>query len=103
MYFDQLMHVATSTDLPVSADTMNQYVVGPTALKTIMCILFDKLDIGAKSVYLDVMEARVQFQKDVTIEHIDNIIEYQAWHQFATVDLREDVEELVFPQLSKSY
>ena len=53
------MCIATSTDLQMSIDTMHQYVVGPTVLKTIMCMLYDELDRGARSVYPDATEARV--------------------------------------------
>ena len=52
--------------------------------------------------YPDAMEARVHFQKDVTLEYTDTIVDYQAWHQFATVDHHEDVEELVCPQFFES-
>lgn len=84
----------------VSAGTMHQYVVGLATLKTMMCVLSDELDRGSRVVYLDVMEARVRFQKDFTIEYTDTIADYQAWNQFANVDHHEDVEEMVFPQLS---
>lgn len=96
------MHIATSIDLSISADTMHQCVAVLAALKTMMCMLLDELDRGAKSMYPDATKARVCFHKDVTIEYMDTIIDYQAWHQFTTVDHHEDVEELVFPQLSKS-
>lgn len=92
------MHIATIADLVISADTMHQYVVGTDALKTIMCMLSNELDRGAKSVYSDATEARDFFQKYVSTEYMD----YQAWHQFTTVYHREDVEELVFPQLYES-
>ena len=39
---------------------MHKYVVGSAALKTIMCMLSDDLDRGARVVYLDAMEARVR-------------------------------------------
>ena len=97
MYFDQLMLIVMSADLQMSADTMHEYVFISAALNTMMHMLSDKLDRGAKSVYPDAMEARVHFQQDVTFEHADTIMDYQAWHQFATIDHREDVEELVFP------
>lgn len=47
--------------------------------------------------YPDVMEARVRFQKDITLEYMDTIAVYQSWNQFATVNHHEDIEELVFP------
>lgn len=53
--------------------------------------------------YPDATETRVCFQKDVTTEHVETITDYQAWHQFPTIDHLKDVEELVFPQLSESY
>lgn len=62
MYFDELMHVSTSVDLEISADTMHQYIVSSAALKTMMHMLSDELDRGGKSVYPDVIEARVFFQ-----------------------------------------
>jgi len=38
-YFDELMHVATSPDFPISEDTMHKYVVGPATLKRMMHML----------------------------------------------------------------
>jgi len=96
------MHIATNTHLTISANTMHQYFACLVALKTMMCMLLDDLDRGAKSAYPDATEARVFFQQDVTIEHADTTTDYQAWHQLATIDHCEDVEELVFPQLFES-
>jgi len=81
---------------------MHQYVAGPATLKTMMRMLRDEFDRGTKSVYPDATKAKVRFQQDVIIEHADTITNYQAWHQFVTIDHREDVKELVFPQLSES-
>lgn len=61
-----------------------------------------ELGRGAKPVYSNATEARVFFHKDVTIEYTNTITDYQAWHLFATINHHEDVEELVFPQLSES-
>ena len=61
-----------------------------------MNMLLDELDRGDKSMYSDSMEARVHSQQDVTIEHADTIMNYQASHRFATIDHRKDVKELVF-------
>jgi len=60
-------------------------------------ILYDELEGGAKSVYLDATEVRFCSQKDVTTEYPVTITKYQAWHQFTTIDDQEDAEELVFP------
>ena len=79
-YFDKLMCIATSLDLPISPNIMNKYVVGPTVLKIMMCMLTDELERGARAVYPNAMEARVKFQKDVTLEHTDTIVDYQSWH-----------------------
>jgi len=81
----------------INADTMRQYVVGLATFNTIMHMLSNELDKGAWEVYPDAMEARVRFQEYVTIKYKDTIVDYQDWHQFTTVDHREDVEELVFP------
>ena len=102
MYFGKLMCMTTNTHLKIITNPMHQCVAAPAALKTMMSILLDELDRGAKSVYPDAMEARVRFQQDVTIEHANTITNYQAWHQFATVDHCKDVKELIFPQLSES-
>lgn len=80
LYFDKLMHIATSPDLLISADIMHKYVVGLTALKTMMQILSNELDRGARVVYSDAMEARVRFQKYVTLEYMDTIADYRSWH-----------------------
>ena len=63
IYFDNLMCMVTSIHLEINTDTMHQYVVGWTTLKTMMCMLLDELDRGARSVYPDAMEARVFFQQ----------------------------------------
>jgi len=36
MYFDELMHVATSADVDISVETMHQYAAHLAALKTMM-------------------------------------------------------------------
>jgi len=77
MYFDKLMHMVTSTHLKINTDTMDQYVVGPTALKMMMHMLSDELDRGAISMYSDATEARVHFQKDVTFECVNTIKDNQ--------------------------
>ena len=74
------MRIATNTNLEISADTMHQYVGGLATLKTMMHMLLDELDRGARAVYPDVMEARVRFYKYVTTEYTDTIADYQAWH-----------------------
>ena len=78
MYFDKLLCMVTSTHLEISIDTTHQYVAGPTALKTMMRMLSDELDRGAISVYPDAMEARLHFQEDVTIEHMNIITDDQS-------------------------
>ena len=90
------MRIATNLDLPISAYIMQKYVVGPATLKTMMHILLDELDKGAREVYLDAMEARVRFQTDVTAEHTETIKDYRSWHQYVIVDQHVDVEELDF-------
>lgn len=90
------MHIDTNSDLPISADIMHKYVVGQRSLKEMMHMLTDELDRGARAMYVDAMEARARFQKDVTLEHTDTIADYRSWHQYVTVDQCEDVEELDF-------
>ena len=101
MYFDKLMHMVTSTHLKINTDTMDQYVVGPTALKMMMHMLSDELDRGAISMYSDATEARVHFQKDVTFECVNTIRDNHIYIS-SPVDHHEDVEGFVFPHLSKS-
>lgn len=86
----------------MSANTIHEYVASLGALKTMMCKLSDEFDRRAKLVYPYATEAIVLFQQDVTIEYADTITDYQALHQFATIDHREDVNELIFPQYSES-
>lgn len=101
MYFNKLMHMVTSTHLEISTDTMHQYIVGLATLKMTMHMLSDKFYKGSISVYSDAMKARVHFQHDATIERTYTITFDQDWHQFSTIEHREDVEELVLPQISK--
>ena len=95
-YFYELMHITTSPNLPISAYIMNKYVASPATLKTMMCMLSEELDKGAWVVYLDFMEVKVRFQTDITMEHMDTIRDYRAWHQYVTIDQHEDVEKLDF-------
>ena len=90
------MCIATNLDFPISTKTMHKYVVGPTTLKAMMCMLSDELDREARAVYLDSMQARVRIQTYVTMEHTNTIKDYRSWHQYVTVDQHEDVEELDF-------
>ena len=101
-YFDKFMRISTSLDLVINVDTMHKYVVGPTTLKKMMRMLLHELDKGAQAVYPDAMEARVPFQKYVTLKYTDIIVDYRSWHHFTTVNHHENVEELVFQQLSES-
>lgn len=55
------MCIATIADLVIRANTMHQYATGPVVLKTMMRMLLDKLDIGAKAVYPDATMTRVHF------------------------------------------
>lgn len=101
-YFDKLIHIDTTVDVVISVDTMHQYFASLDVLKTMMCMLSNKLDRGARVVYPDVKEERVRFQKDVTIDYMDTITKYQVWHPFSIIDHHEDVEELVFPHFFES-
>jgi len=83
IYFDELMRIANIIDLEISRNTMHQYVVGLATLKTMIHMLSDELDRDTKPVYPNETEEKFHFQKDVTIEVIDTIIDYQAWHQFS--------------------
>ena len=60
-YFDELMRIATSPDLPISADTMNKYVPSLATLNIRMRMLLDELEKGARAVYPDAMKERVRF------------------------------------------
>ncbi len=46
LYINDLMCIATSLDLHITVNIMHKYVVGLTALKTMMHMLSDKLDRG---------------------------------------------------------
>lgn len=50
------------------------------------------------TIYLEAMEARVCFEKDVIRQYGDTITQYQAWYQFVIEDHRGEVTKLVFPQ-----
>jgi len=95
-YFDELMHITSSPNIPISADIMHKYVAGPATLKIMMHMLPNELDRGARAVYPDAIGANVGFQSDVTVEHMDTIRDYKAWHQYVTVDQHEDVEQSDF-------
>ena len=62
MYFDKFMCMVTNTHLEINIDTTHQYVVRPTTLKKMMCMLSYEFNRGAISVYSNATDARVQFQ-----------------------------------------
>jgi len=78
--FNELRRIATSPDLLISANTMHKYVAGPAALKTMMHILSNELDRGAQVVYPEAMDARVRSLKYISLEYMDTITHYRAWH-----------------------
>ena len=90
------MHIATNLEFLISANIMRKYVASLVTLKTMMCMLLDELDEGARAVYPNVMEARFRFETDFTMEHMDTIKDYRSWHQYVIVDQHEDVEYLDF-------
>ena len=53
LYFKQLMCIAASANLQMSVDIMHTYVAGLVALKTMIHMLHEEMDRGARSVYLD--------------------------------------------------
>jgi len=67
------MCIATSPDFPINPDITHKYIASLGALKTMMHILSDELERGAREVYPNVVEARVRFHKDVTFEYMDTI------------------------------
>ena len=93
---DELMRTATNPYLPISANIMRKYVASLAILKTMMHMLIDELDRGSREMYPDAMEARFRFQMDVTVKHTNTLKYYQSWHQYATDDHLEDVEEFDF-------
>lgn len=95
-YFDELMRISTSLDLPISGYIMCKYGSGMATLKIMMCMLIDDLEKGARVVYPNAMEVRFRFHIDVTAEHMDTLKDYQSWHQYVTVDQHEDVKKLEF-------
>lgn len=58
-YIKELICIDTNADLVISVDTMHQYVIGLALVNTMMRMLSDKLDRGAKTMYVDAIEARV--------------------------------------------
>jgi len=63
MYFDKLMHMAMSTCLESSIDTMHQNIVDLVIPRTTMHMLVDELGREAISVHPDAMKVRVCFSK----------------------------------------
>lgn len=95
-YINKAMHDATSDDLQLSGNNMQKYIGGPTTLTKTLCMLQGELDRGFRTIYLESMEARVCFEKDITKQNGDTIAHYQYWYQFIIEDHHEDVTELVF-------
>ena len=99
---EHLRREATWDDLDLSAQNMKKYNGILVMVSTMLHILKDELDIGSKTIYPDVMEARVCYLKD-TINHFADIItQYQAWHEYVTKKHQVKVIKLVFPQTLES-
>lgn len=62
-YIEQLMCIATNNDLHHNAENMQRYISGPNTLSSVLCMLQDELDRGFITIYPEVMEARVCFEK----------------------------------------
>lgn len=78
LYFDELMHINTSLDLPISANIMHKYISSLATLNTMMHMLTNNLDRGARVVYPNSMEGRFRFQTDVTVEHTNTLKYHQS-------------------------
>lgn len=73
------MHVATNDDLQLNIENMKRYTTGLATLKKIFLMLQDEMDRGFRTIYLEVMEARVCFNKDDIKQYGDTIVKYQSW------------------------
>jgi len=101
-YFDQLMPTTTTVYFQVITDNMCMYISSLTFLRNKLCMLQDDLEIGSKPIYLESMHTRVRFYEEIIKEYMDTIAHYKVWDEFITKDHREEVDELVFPQLFES-
>ena len=82
---------------------MHNFNNGPIKVRTLFFMLQNELDTGSKTIYLDVMEARVCYQKDTIKQFGDIITQYQVWHEYVSEKHQVKVFELVFPQTSESW
>lgn len=84
--------------MELSVENMKKYIGGLVVGKTMLQKLQDELDKGSKTIYLEAMEARVRYQKDIIKQFGDIIAQYQAWYQCVSESHQVEVVELVFPQ-----
>lgn len=63
-YLEQLQHIATKEGLEMNRQNMQNYIVGPIQIRTMLLLLQRDVKTGSKLLYLDSMEARVRFQPD---------------------------------------
>ena len=111
-YFDELMCIATSADLAISANTMHQYAISPVALKTMMHMLSYDLDRGPILVYPDAMEARVHMSSlsaqtpsqttKLGIDSPPSIITWmsKSWYHHNYLSVSDSLHGLLKPILS---
>lgn len=94
---EQLRQITTKEDLEMSKQNMQNYIGGPVQIRTMLLLLERDVKIGSKSLYPDIMEARVCFQPDFITQFGDVIAQYLAWHQYVTEKDQVEVVELEFP------
>lgn len=70
---EKLRWEATREYLELSAHNMKNYIGGPIMVDTMFLMLQNDLDTGSKTIYRDVVEARVYFQKDTIKQFGDTI------------------------------
>jgi len=100
-YLEQITQDATREDLELNTHNMKKYIGGPVKVNTMLLMLYNKLHIGSKTIYSDVMEARVCFQKDTVKQFGDIITQYQAWHRYVTRSRKWRLLSWTFPKLHK--
>lgn len=101
-YLEQLRQVSTKEDLDLNRQNMENYLSGIIQIRTMQLLLKKEVKTGSKSLYLDVMEARVYFEPDTIMQFGDFITQYQAWHRYLIENHQVEVVELDYSQTQAS-
>lgn len=90
--------MTTKKDLEITKNNILQLVATPAKLNMNLCLLWNNIQNGSKTIYLDEMEENVGYNPYLPSK-VENIaVQYKDWHQYVISELQVEFSELQFPQ-----